>query len=209
MDQHKQFNDFENHLLNDSQPSLYFRKLAAAGLLNAAYPFTLLGDLQQVDQSPAFHPEGSVWEHTLLVVDLAAARRQQSENPRVLMWAALLHDVGKTATTKVRRGRITAYDHDKYGAKLAADFLHEFTDDEEFINQVAQMVRWHMQILYVNKKLPFADIDKMLSEVPLPEIALISECDRLGRGNMNAEIQQAELANVAAFLQQCQPYQAT
>jgi len=209
MDKHQQFNDFETHLLNDDQPSLNFREMAAEGQLDTLYPFTMLGDLQQVDQSPAFHPEGSVWEHTLLVVDLAAERRQHSENPRVLMWAALLHDIGKTATTKVRRGRITAYDHDRYGAKLAVDFLKEFTDDEEFINQVTQMVRWHMQILYVTKKLPFADIDKMLSEVPLPEIALISECDRLGRGKMNAEIQQTELANVAAFLQQCQPHQTT
>ncbi len=206
MDKHRLFSEFDTNLLNDDQPSLYFRKLAEAGLLNTAYPFIMLDILQKVEQPPEFHPEGSVWEHTLLVVDLAAARRKISANPRVFMWTALLHDLGKANTTKIRRGKITAYDHDKQGAKLAAKFLREFTADEEFINQVTRLVRWHMQILYVTKKLPFADIQKMLSEVPLEEIALFCECDRLGRGNMNDKILQAELANVDYFMQQCRPY---
>lgn len=206
MDKYRLFSEFDTHLLNDDQPSLYFRKLAEAGLLNVAYPFAMLGILQKVEQSPEFHPEGSVWEHTLLVVDLAAARKELSANPRVFMWAALLHDLGKAGTTKIRRGKITAYDHDRQGATLAAEFLKELTADEEFINQVTRMVRWHMQILYVTKKLPFADIKKMLSEVPLGEIALFSECDRLGRGNMNDKILQLELANVDFFMQQCRPY---
>ncbi|KAF1084448.1 multifunctional tRNA nucleotidyl transferase/2'3'-cyclic phosphodiesterase/2'nucleotidase/phosphatase [Sporotomaculum syntrophicum] len=206
MDKHRLFSEFDTHLLNDDQPSLYFRKLAEAGLLNTAYPFTMLDILQKIKQPPEFHPEGSVWEHTLLVVDMAATRRKNSTNPRVFMWAALLHDLGKANTTKIRRGKITAYDHDKHGAKLAAEFLKEFTTDKEFINQVTCLVRWHMQILYVTKKLPFADIQGMLNEVPLKEIVLFCECDRLGRGNMNDKILEAELANVDSFMQQCRPY---
>jgi len=205
MDKKQLFLEFEQHLLQDDKPSLYFKDVAVSGLLNESFPFNLLIDLQKVEQPPKFHPEGSVWEHTMLVVDLAAEGRHLSENPRVFMWAALLHDLGKAVTTKVRGGRITAYDHDRYGAELAEDFLREFTDDEDFINQVAQMVRWHMQILYVNKKLPFADIDKMLTEVPVGEIALLSLCDRLGRGNMTEQAQQAEMSNIKSFLAECQP----
>jgi putative nucleotidyltransferase with HDIG domain len=204
MDNYKQFCEFEKHLLNDHKPSLYFRTLAKNGLLADTYPFTMLEDLQRVEQQPEFHPEGNVWEHTLLVVDMAAEGRHLSKNPRVLMWASLLHDLGKAPTTKVRRGKITSYDHDIHGARLAAEFLKALTDDEEFINHVSQMVRWHMQILYVNKNLPIADVDKMLTEVPLGEIALISLCDRLGRGNMNEKTKQKELANVKSFVQQCQ-----
>lgn len=209
MDKQRLFSEFDTHLLNDDQPSLYFRKLAEAGLLSVAYPFTMLDTLRKVEQPPEFHPEGSVWEHTLLVVDLAAARKKLSNNPRVFMWAALLHDLGKAVTTNIRRGKITAYDHDKQGATLTAEFLKEFTTDEEFIKQVTRMVRWHMQVLYVTKKMPFADIEKMLGEVPLEEIALFCECDRLGRGNMNEKMLQAELANVDSFIQQCRPYLGT
>lgn len=204
MDKHRLFLEFEQHLLEDDQPSHYFRDLAATGWLDETYPFTMLGELQKIEQSAKFHPEGSVWEHTMLVVDMAAEGRHLSDNSRVLMWAALLHDLGKAVTTKVRSGRITAYDHDRQGAELAEDFLKELTDDEAFINQVTKMVRWHMQSLYVNKKLPFANLDKMLTEVSAGEIALLSLCDRLGRGNLSKSAQLTELANIKSFLDQCQ-----
>lgn len=191
-------------MLKDNRPSEYFRQPAVNKLFAATYPFTLLGDLQRVEQSPKHHPEGNVWEHTLLVVDLAAQGRHLSKEPRVFMWSALLHDLGKAQTTKVRRGRITAYDHDKHGAILAAGFLKEFIDDDEFIAKVSKMVRWHMQILFITKKLPFADIGQMLQEVPLGEIALLSLCDRLGRGNLNEQNIQEEVENVRSFIRQCQ-----
>ncbi len=193
---YEEFEKLEKHLLEDEKPSIYLKDLAKSRWFMETYPFTLLGDLKKVEQSPLHHPEGSVWEHTLLVVDLAAEGRHLSESPRIFMWSALLHDLGKAHTTRVRHGRITAYDHDKHGAVLAAGFLQEFTDDDEFARKVSQMVRWHMQILFVVKNLPFADIEKMMSEVSPGEIALLSLCDRLGRGDMNEQTRQAELENM-------------
>lgn len=38
---------------------------------------------------------------------------------------------------------------------------------------------------FVNKNLPFKDIESMVKEVSIKEIALISLCDRLGRGGMS------------------------
>ena len=201
------FEEFEQHLLNDEKPSIYFRRFTNSKLFLETYPFTMLGALKNIEQSPTHHPEGNVWEHTLLVVDLAAEGRHLSDDPRVFMWSALLHDLGKAHTTKVRKGRITAYDHDKYGALLAAGFLKEFTNDEKFIKKVAHMVRWHMQALFVTKKLPFADIDTMVTEVSLGEIALLSLCDRLGRGNITEKIRQDEMEKINYFVQECQQHQ--
>ncbi len=201
------FIEMEQHLLNDEKPSQYLRHLAGNRWFLETYPFTLLGDLRKIEQSPVHHPEGSVWKHTLLVVDLAAEGRQLSENPRIFMWSALLHDLGKAHTTRIRRGKITAYDHDKHGAVLAAAFLKEFTDDDEFTRKVSQMVRWHMQILFVVKQLPFADIDNMVQEVSPNEIALLSLCDRLGRGDMTENTRLTELENTKYFLQKCQRHQ--
>ncbi len=198
------FTEMEQHLLNDEKPSLYLEQLMENRWFIETYPLTLLGDLRKVEQSPVHHPEGSVWKHTLLVVDLAAEGRHLSENSRIFMWSALLHDLGKAHTTRIRRGKITAYDHDKHGAVLASAFLKEFTDDDEFVRKVSQMVRWHMQILFVVKHLPFADIDNMIQEVSPGEIALLSLCDRLGRGNMNEKTRQEELENMKFFLQKCQ-----
>lgn len=197
------FKDFEYHLMNDDKPSLYFNNLITSRNFPNEYPFTLLRDLLDVPQSPKHHPEGSVWNHTMLVIDGAADRKRLSESPRSFMWAALLHDLGKAPTTRIRHGRITSYDHDKIGETLARDFLSVFTSDEEFISEVAHLVRWHMQILYVLKDLPYADVDRMARETSLDEIALLSISDRLGRGDMTEEKVNEEKRDLETFLDKC------
>jgi len=199
------FKELDRHLLEDQRPSIYLRGLDAEGRLAEIEPFDQLVRLKDIQQSPLFHPEGDVWEHTLLVVDQAAQSRYLSENLRSFMWAALLHDIGKIPTTKIRRGRITAYDHDREGAVMAARFLRELTEDEDLIEGVRSLIRWHMHSLYVNKRLPFAHVDQMLSEVPLQEIALFSLCDRLGRGDMDETTRLQEIAGIESFVEQCQP----
>lgn len=203
MNKYELFRECSDHLLNDHQPSLYLRELDEKGWLAEIMPFDLLVELKGIEQSPVFHPEGDVWEHTLLVVDRAALCRELSPNPLVFMWAALLHDVGKIPTTKIRRGRITAYDHDREGAAMAALFLRELTEDEDFIAGVTRLIRWHMQSLYVNKRLPFAKVNEMLTEVSLEEIALFSLCDRLGHGDMDEPARQLEIAGIKAFMERC------
>ncbi|MBC2723341.1 HDIG domain-containing metalloprotein [Desulfosporosinus sp.] len=200
------FDEFDAHLLNDEKPSDYFNELSKTGLFNEGYPYTLLGDLMNVPQSPKHHPEGSVWKHTMLVVNNAAERKHLSQNPKVLMWSALLHDLGKAPATKVTKGRITSYDHDKMGERLAAKFLKEVNSDDEFIHQVTKMVRWHMQILFVTKGLPFADIRKMAAEVSIDEVALLGLCDRLGRGDMTLDKKLIEEKSILTFLEKCHNY---
>ncbi len=200
------FWEFEKHLMEDSKPSNYFNEMLKSGLFSETYPFTLLGDLMDTSQSAKYHPEGSVWNHTMLVVDQAAQVKQRSQAPRVFMWAALLHDLGKARTTREKKGRITSYDHDKCGAKLAAEFLEVFSDDQDYIKKVAKMVRWHMQTLFVVRDLPFAEIKKMLDEVSLDEIALLSLCDRLGRGGMTPQKIAEERENIRCFVEKCQTY---
>ena len=201
------FEEFNAHLLEDEKPSDYFNELSKkTGLFKESYPYTLLGELMNVPQSPKHHPEGSVWKHTMLVVDNAGERKHLSQNPKVLMWSALLHDLGKTPATKVTKGRITSYDHDKMGERLAAKFLKEVSSDEEFIHQVSKMVRWHMQILFVTKGLPFADIRKMAAEVSIDEVALLGLCDRLGRGDMTLDKKLIEEKSIVTFLEKCHNY---
>ncbi len=116
------------------------------------------------------------------------------------MWAALLHDIGKAPTTKIRKSKITSYDHDKIGKKLTEQFLKELNCDDEFIKNVAVLVRWHMQPLFISKDMPFSDIRNMTREVSLEEIALLSICDRLGRGEMSEYKIKEEKKSIELFL---------
>lgn len=167
------------------------------------YPFHMLSAMQKTQQSKIHHPEGNVWNHTCLVVDEAAKVREQSCDPIAFMWAALLHDIGKPRTTRTRKGRITAYDHDKEGQALAEEFLRVFTDDKVLIQKVGKLVRYHMQPLFVIKSLPFAEVKAMRRETNIQEIALLSYCDRMGRTNSDP---QAESRQTQEFLQKCKPF---
>lgn len=197
------FLSMDRHLLEDDKPSEYFKSLSDTGVYTE-YPFTMLGRLKDTQQSPIYHPEGSVWNHTMLVIDEAAKVKSKSSDSRVFMWAALLHDIGKPDTTRTRRGRITSYDHDRLGAKMSKEFLEQFKSDIEsnvdndFIKKVTALIRWHMQILFVIKSLPFADIKSMKDQVPVYDIALLGLCDRLGRLGADREIEEE---NIRIFLE--------
>ena len=196
MENKEMFAAVEAHLMNDEKPSAYLESVADQADFRQ-YPFSLLHDLKRAEQSPIHHPEGNVWNHTLLVVDEAAKLKDKSKDEKAFMWAALLHDIGKPATTALRKGKITAYNHDKAGARLAREFLSIFSDDVRFIDGVCSLILFHMQILYVVKGLPYADIKGMKSLGDIREIALLGLCDRLGRVGYDRE---AEERNIELFL---------
>lgn len=191
--------ELEEHLMKDSKPSIYLDSQYWNPLFRK-YPFEMLYRLKQTEQSPKYHPEGNVWNHTLLVVDEAAKVRKRSKEPSVFMWAALLHDIGKPAATKKKSGRIISYNHDSIGEELAREFLSYFEKEERFIEEVCGLVRYHMQILLVTKNQPYADIEGMKKRTDIQELALLGLCDRLGRGKKNSE---KEKAVIEEFLKIC------
>lgn len=199
MNLHDIYLDIENHLLNDEKPSDYLNEIYNNELFKEM-PFNMLYKLKKVEQSPKYHPEGNVWNHTMMVVDEAAKVKLKSKNLKVFMWASLLHDIGKPSTTKIRNGRITSYDHDKVGEKLAKEFLLHFTDDNNFIDEVCGLVRYHMHILYVVNNLPYKDMKGIRESTDINEVALIGLCDRMGRLGSNIS---DEEKTIKRFLEMC------
>lgn len=198
----KLFEEMQAHLLKDDAPSDYLNPVSEKEIFNE-YPFSMLNRLKEVPQSPKHHPEGNVWNHTMLVVDAAARKKDKSRDPSAFMWAALLHDIGKADTTNNDKGRITAYNHEKVGALQAADFLKGFLDDEALIRRIVSLIRWHMQILFVVKSMQFADIGSMLKETEPEEVALLGYCDRMGRLGADGE---TEKENLEIFLAKCREF---
>ena len=118
MSPEEMFREIEMHLLGDDKPSEYLKKAGKTELFRQ-FPFELLNRMKNTEQSQKYHPEGNVWNHTMMVVDAAAKYREYSKSPKVFMWTALLHDLGKPQTTRLRKGKITSYNHDLEGEKLA------------------------------------------------------------------------------------------
>ncbi|GLB31426.1 phosphohydrolase [Lacrimispora amygdalina] len=182
----QQFNQIDFHLLHDDCPCEYLEQISLEPWFSD-YPFSMLLKLKDTPQSQRYHPEGSVWNHTMMVVNEAAKRKKESKSERTLMWAALLHDIGKPGTTKIKKEKITSYDHDFKGEQLTEDFLSCFTSDVSWIKSVAKLVRYHMHILYITEKLPFGNAGKMKQETDINEVALLGLCDRIGRGGSDPE----------------------
>lgn len=199
MNLEEMYQEIERHLLQDERPSEYLEKAGNMEVFGR-YPFNLLNRMKKTKQSPKYHPEGNVWVHTMMVVDMAAKNREFSRNLRVFMWAALLHDMGKPICTKIRNGKITSYNHDIEGEKLVREFLQVFTEDQAFIEAVGSLVRFHMQILFVTKGASRAQVKEMKRRVDVREAALLGLCDRMGRTGVDSE---REKESVRKFLQAC------
>ena len=134
----------EKALLKAERPSIYFRELRAMDHLREFFPEVeaTIG----VEQNRRFHPEGDVFEHTMLTLDAAAALRERAEDRLGFMLSALLHDLGKCVATQTREdGRIVAYGHETAGVELVERQLRRITNNERLIRYVCNQSLLHMR----------------------------------------------------------------
>lgn len=94
------------------------------------------------EQSPDFHPEGTVFKHLVLML----SHLPPNSDPN-LPWAVLFHDIAKPLTSSVdrRTGAIHFYGHEKVGADMAAEILARLKFPRKDIEAIVQAVRCHMQ----------------------------------------------------------------
>lgn len=136
------FEELKKLLLKGRRPSLGFEFLRETGMLRI---FPELEAMIGVPQDPLWHPEGTVWEHTLLVVDEAAALRTGDEaEDLVLLLGALCHDLGKPATTIEVDGRIRSPEHEDVGVGITAEFLDRIRASAELTTRVQALVLDHL-----------------------------------------------------------------
>jgi tRNA nucleotidyltransferase/poly(A) polymerase len=94
------------------------------------------------EQSPDYHPEGTLYNHLRLMLAQMPADADAS-----LPWAVLLHDVAKpvTASRDAATGSIHFYEHEKIGAQMAGQILERLRFPRKQIEEIAAAVRYHMQ----------------------------------------------------------------
>ena len=91
-------------------------------------------------QPPEYHAEGDVAIHPRLAIEACPADCDPD-----LLWVALLHDIGKPATTEQRAdGRITAYGHARLGAEMAESILDRLGMPAERRDRIVWVIRHHI-----------------------------------------------------------------
>lgn len=192
------FNKINKILLENEKPSIEIDKL----MKNEEFKnsdFSIVSKLKDIPQEKKFHPEGNVWNHTKMVIDVAARIKDFSNDSKKFMWSALLHDIGKIPTTKFIKGRYRSYEHDIEGAKMVYELLERY-EDIRFVENVSEIVRFHMHHIYILKNLPFSNINKLLSSKNFDDIILLFICDKLGRGNQQIHENRNNINEVITIL---------
>lgn len=128
-------------LLTEGAARRAFELLDDAGLLAVLLPE--VARMKGVEQPPQFHPEGDVWIHTRMLLE-----GLKPKTSATLAWGVLLHDVGKPPTFRSAEqtgDRIRFDEHDRIGARMAADICHRSRFSTDDIEQVESLVANHMR----------------------------------------------------------------
>ncbi len=94
------------------------------------------------DQSPDYHPEGTVFNHIRLMLENLPRPLPDESLP----WAALLHDIAKPRTMSIGDdGLIHFYTHEKVGAEMTKEILQRLKFPRKQTDTITAAVRHHMQ----------------------------------------------------------------
>lgn len=171
------FNEYSRMLMG-TQPSLGLNFLKEIDALPS-----YLKDLVTCMQRPDYHPEGSVWNHTMLVTDLCANIKDDTSNPLAFMWSGLLHDIGKPAVTTAEGH---AHRHNEAGVTVFDRDVHVI-EDKKLRHYVRAMIYHHMFLMYMatNNARPVT-FKRLLKSIegsfPLEDLRWFTICDKMGRG---------------------------
>jgi poly(A) polymerase len=145
--------------------------MAETGLLAEILPE--VDRLRGIEQPPAFHPEGDVWEHTLRMLDLLPAG--DAENDPRLAWGVLLHDVGKACTGSVDASGIHFYGHVREGERIAEVLIRRLRFSRAEMETILALIHYHMLFMNVADMRP----NKLKRFLRMPDFQLHLELHRL------------------------------
>ena len=178
--------EFEKLLLKAEKPSIGLQWLYDLNVVKQLFPE--LKSLVGVPQEKAWHPEGNVDVHTLMVVD--EARKLIDDLPYAkkitVMLGALCHDFGKPATTAFFDGRWRSHAHDEAGVEPTLSFLDKLgiytINNFDVREQVVQLVRYHLLPGMFYKSKPGDGAFRRLARKVEPDLLYrVAKADSLGR----------------------------
>lgn len=159
--------------LQTSTPSTFFNILKQANLLNVH--FKEIYNLIDVPQPEKYHPEGDVYNHTMIVLDKVA----KETNDEVIRFCALTHDFGKAETKKELLPQHIG--HEMSGIDIIRDFCNRLKTPTIWKKKAIATCKYHMKAGICKDMRPyklakfFNEVNK--SAITLKELNIISNAD--------------------------------
>jgi len=150
--------------------------LDASGLMKMVLPE--LEAMKGCEQPPQFHPEGDVFKHTRIMLEMLPA-----EASLPLVFSVLFHDIGKPPTSIVdEEGRIRFNGHDRIGAEMTETIMERLRFSRAEIDATVEAVRQHM----VFKDVPNMRVAKLKRFMARPTFADELELHRVDCASSHA-----------------------
>ena len=163
-------------MLTGVHPANSIQLLDEVGMLKVILPE--VSAMKGIKQPEEFHPEGDVWEHTMLML-----KNMRSPTPEMAL-GVLLHDVGKPPTFSIE-DRIRFNNHCEIGARITEEIGERLRLSKKQVEHISELVLHHLR---------FKDVQKMRESklkrfLRLPNFADHLELHRLdclaSHGNLN------------------------
>ena len=147
-----------------------FELLDDCGLLATLMPE--ITAMKGTPQSPDYHPEGDVFQHTMLLL------RHLEAPSETLAYGCLLHDVAKPLCVRQEAQRITFYGHTERGAEIAEAILKRLKRSRTVRDRVAYLVRNHLRLVQA-PKMRLSTLKRFLREDGIDELLELARIDAL------------------------------
>jgi poly(A) polymerase len=147
-----------------------FESLDLSGLLAVLLPE--IGKLKGTPQSPDYHPEGDVFQHTMLLLGHLDAPSE------TLAYGCLLHDVAKPICLRQEAHRITFYGHTERGAAMAEEILKRLKRSRAVWERVAYLVHNHLRLVQA-PQMRLNTLKRFLREDGIDELLELARIDAL------------------------------
>jgi len=148
-----------------------FELLDLSGLLAVLLPE--IGRLKDTPQSPDYHPEGDVFQHTMLLLG-----HLDSTATETLAYGCLLHDVAKPICLRQDAHRITFYGHTERGAAMAEEILKRLKRSRAVWERVAYLVQNHLRLVQA-PQMRLNTLKRFLREDGIRELLELARIDAL------------------------------
>ena len=148
------------------------------------------------EQPPQFHPEGDVYVHTLIMLELLPPDASLE-----LCLGVLFHDIGKPPTFEFDEAadRIRFNGHDRVGAEMAEEIMRRLRYSNANIEAVVALVAHHMQFMHV-QQMRTAKLKRFMARPTFPDEIELHRVDCTSSHGMldNIEFLDAKTAEFAA-----------
>lgn len=117
-------------------------------------------ELKKFEQPKQYHSEGNAFKHTRLVM-----KALPDGSPFSLIFASLLHDVGKAQTYNLNKdGKITFHGHAEKGVEIAQKICDRMHIEKKIKDKILWLIKNHMKMFEVPKMKKGTKILELLME---------------------------------------------